>query len=43
MVYFKENYNFPKIQGGPTFSRGAPTFTKVRGGGGQIAYSYGNL
>ena len=27
MVYSKENYNFPKIQGGPTFSRVAPTFT----------------
>ena len=30
MVYFKENYNFPRFQGGPTFSRGGG------GGGGGV-------
>ena len=33
MVYFKENYNFPRVQRGPTFSRWVPTFS--RGGGVQ--------
>ena len=36
MVYFKENYNFPRFQSGPTFSRGGgsnifqgdPTFSR---------------
>ena len=39
MVYFKENYNFPRFQRGSNiFSRGGgPTFS--RGGGGAIAYS----
>ena len=36
MVYFKENYNFPRFQKGSNiFSRGGPTFSK----GGPIAYT----
>ena len=39
MVYFKENYNFPRFQKTPKFfpGGGGPTFS--RGGGGPIAYS----
>ena len=31
MVYFNENYNFPRFKRGSTFSSGGPTF--FRGGG----------
>ena len=35
MVYFKQNYNFLRFQGGPTFYRGGgPNFSG--GGGGQM-------
>ena len=44
MVYFKENYHFPRFQrgsnifqGGPSFSRGGPTFSR-----GLNAYLYRN-
>ena len=41
MVYFKENFNFPRFQECPTFSRaGVQLF---QGGGGPIANFYGNL
>ena len=37
MVYFKENYNFPRFQRGSNiFSRGGgPTFSRGGGGGGS--------
>ena len=38
MVYFKENYNFPRFQG-LTFSSGVQLFTR----GDPIACSHGNL
>ena len=33
--YYRENYNFPKIQRGPTFSRVGSTFSRGGGGGGD--------
>ena len=40
MVYFKENYNFPRFQRGSNiFSRGGGGVLFLGGGGGPIAYS----
>ena len=36
--YFKENYNFPRFQRGPTFARGSPLFF-FGGGGVQMLIS----
>ena len=40
MVYFKENYNFPRSQGVQHFPGGSNFF---QGGEGPIANFYGNL
>ena len=43
MVYFKENYNFPRFQRGSTIFQGGggggSNFFQSGGGGGSIAYS----
>ena len=41
MVYFKENYNFPRFQRGSNiFSRGGSTFSRGGGGGVQLLIPY---
>ena len=40
MVDFKENYHFPRFQGGLTFSRGGGSPTLARRGSNQFLISY---
>ena len=49
VIYFKENYNFPRFHGGNIFQvcvcvwGGGGSYILLAGGGGPIANSYGNL